>query len=676
MKDCVRTVVHATRAWLVLGAVCAATMISGCGDETSPVEPPIDFDDVDDPDCDPLDPARCSLPWPSDLYLEEDPARITGYTLAFGETTLPANAQRRHIDPTPYRRLDGYGWGTPIMALFQDLDYDGLPSEFSLQDSLAEDSRTLLFRVTDDGLERVVHWVEQDRVAARESERVLYMRPGVILEPDTRYVVAFRDLTTTSGTRVQASDAFAALRDGVRTRDARVELRRPRFEELFTALEEAGVERASLTLAWSFHTGSEQALHHYLDEIVRLGFEATGPDGPEIELTRIEAFAHDVDHDADDLPWDPLRAYSIDGVMEVPNFLREVGARVELNLDDDGTLVQNGTRETNVVIQVPHVATSGEPVGVIVYGHGLLGGAEEARAPHLRLIAQNYGYIMVAVPLTGMSYNDYDRVVSLVSDFTNFPSIADGLHQGVLEYNLLARTSARRLEDLLRDEVDENITIDSDRVHYFGGSQGGIFGPTVMAVSPDLRRGILAVPGNNYSTMLQRSTNFAQFTSFIALAYRHGIDQGLVVSIVQQLWDTTDSVSYYRRLFASAASAPADQRHVLLLVSKGDKQVAVVTNEILARTYPEHLAVMAPYDSERVPWGVEETAYPTTGSALVMFDFGNAWPVDRANTPPEDPLPDPHPRIAEIDEAGDLIESFLDSLTVIDVCGGDGCTPR
>ena len=59
-------------------------------------------------DCDPLMPQRCSLPWPSNLYLVEDESRETGVTLTFGPTTLPANRDGQHINPEAWKRLDGW----------------------------------------------------------------------------------------------------------------------------------------------------------------------------------------------------------------------------------------------------------------------------------------------------------------------------------------------------------------------------------------------------------------------------------------------------------------------------------------------------------------------------------------------------------------------------------------
>jgi hypothetical protein len=147
-----------------------------------------------------------------------------------------------------------------------------------------------------------------------------------------------------------------------------------------------------------------------------------------------------------------------------------------------------------------------------------------------------------------------------------------------------------------------------------------------------------------------------------------------MIAMAQLRWDFTDPISYWRRL-VELGNADTNPSAALLLVSRADKQVAVVTNEIVARTYPE-VAVMAPYDSERTPYGITQTPYPHTGSGMILFDFGNPWPTGRANLPPSDPLPDPHPRIAEVTEAAELLRQFLDTGVIIDVCGGDGCTPR
>ena len=60
----------------------------------------------------------------------------------------------------------------------------------------------------------------------------------------------------------------------------------------------------------------------------------------------------------------------------------------------------------------------------------------------------------------------------------------------------------------------------SQRLFYDGNSQGGIEGGALTAIAPDFDRAVLGVPGMNYSTLLQRSVDFAPFRALLEGAYR------------------------------------------------------------------------------------------------------------------------------------------------------------
>lgn len=664
---------------------------AGCGDEGSgaPLGPPdaaadlgpvdggADAGPVADPDCDALDPTACALPWPSNLYLAPDPATATGLRLAFGPTSLARNRAGVHIAPERFAGLDGYGLGVPIIVGLGAIDYGPLPDEWtSLERSVEPGSPTLLLRVTPSGLERVPHFVEPD-LNEREGSRVTYLRPAVILAPATRYVVAMRGLRRPDGSPVPPSEAFRALRDGTPSGDPAVEARRARFEEVFGLLSAAGVAREDLVLAWDFVTGSEEGLHGRLDRALELAL-ARAPQGGTLTLDDVERFVPS--EDGSGARVDPNIRYTIAGTMRRPMVVERtedgIGWRIVTGPDGRVALAaEEGT--TPLLIQVPHRAVrasgGGEPVGVIVYGHGLFGGQGEILAGHLERLAQTYGYVLAAVPMVGMSSDDVRGVSDALSDLNRGTVLTDGLHQGIVDHHLLVRAARTTLAEALR-AVDPDIRIDPSNVTYFGGSQGGIFGQTILATSPDLRRGVLAVPGNNYNTMLQRSVNFAPFETLLRAGYGRPADRVIALAALQLLWDRTDPVSYVGRMLRAPAGA-AEPRRALLLVSKGDYQVAVVTNEIAARTFPDALRVMAGYDA-RLPFGLTETPYPHEGSGLILFDFGNPWPSDRGNLPPMDGLRDPHSRIAEIDEAGGLLDTFLREGRIVDICGGDGCKPR
>src|SRR4051812_33115687 len=93
----------------LLVAVVAAS--AGCQSEPTTEPKPLQI--PNDPDCDPLVPEVCGMPFPSSRWLAPDATRATGYTLSFGATTLPANVNGVHVDPAPYERLDGFGVGVP-----------------------------------------------------------------------------------------------------------------------------------------------------------------------------------------------------------------------------------------------------------------------------------------------------------------------------------------------------------------------------------------------------------------------------------------------------------------------------------------------------------------------------------------------------------------------------------
>lgn len=631
--------------------------------------------DLDNPDCDPLLPAQCAFPWPSSLYLVEDASRATGYTLTFGATTLPANQDGVHIDPAPYRRMDGFGVSTPLLVLFPELDVAGMPNDQTVGLSMAEDASILLYRVGPDGsLDRVPYWVDLDDWESNAERRTLYIRPGVILEPGTRYVAALRNLRRTDGSSYERSPAFERLVRGSVTGIPALESRQERFEEIFAMLEAEGVERDSLDLAWDFVTASSDALHGPMLHMRRDGLERVGPDGPELVITDEEVTPDD-EH--------PHWAWVLTGHMVVPDYMRrdEVGPEwgsapvgYVFNLGEDGLPTPSGTREARFYIGIPHSALDGTPHGLVQYGHGFFGTARGTIGSwtHNGQLANEHNVIFFGSFLTGMMEEDRPTTEALIFDFSKFPWLADRIHQGLLEYILLARAMKQRFADL-EVVTDAEIAINTDRMFYLGISQGGIFGATYMALAPDIERGHLGVPGQNYSLMEHRSTNFADFFLGISLAYRGTANQAVVISAVQTLWDQTDPSSYWRHITAEPFEG-GPPRYVLAAPSKGDLQVTTISMEVVARTNIG-VATMENYDAERGIDLVTKTPYPHSGSAIVLYDFGFPWPEPGVNRPPTTVRDDVDAHnIPRRNEAHNRqMFHFFETGEVIDVCEGNPC---
>ncbi len=623
-------------------------------------------------DCDPIDPAACALPWPSSLYLRPETARASGYTLRFGPTTLPANRNGVHIDPLPFERMDGYGVGTPIMAHFRDVDLAGMATEDHPERSLAADAPALLFEVQGTQLVRVPYFVELDSHASDPARRVLFLRPLVILKEATRYVVAFRGLRTTAGAPVPASAAFDRLRAGTTTGDMALAPRQARFNEVFTLLDGAGVTRQSLTLAWDFVTASSEALHGTL---LRMRDDALmrHPQGPTITVTGTQEFVRVRDDTGREV--NDNIALEITGTIEAPHYMRarRFGTTPAwvLNLDAQGRPVADGTRTVEFLVRVPHSAVNGPPHGLVQYGHGLLGSGEEIRAGYNGRIANTHNLIFFGTHLTGMSTEDTPAVLQTLREATGFQAIGDRLHQGMVQWVVLARAVRSQLA-ALPALTSRGVRVNPDELFYSGISQGGIFGGTYLAISPDISRGHLGVPGNNYVTLLHRSQDFNGYFALLRMGYPDAVDQVLVISALQLHWDRTDPVSYYRHLSAEPFT-PGQPHHILLAPAKGDYEVAVFTNEIAARS-GLGIALLANYDRDRQPWGLTPTAYPHRGSGVVLYDFGNPWPAI-GNRPPMDTVGNPHGRPRQQTWHDRQLVTFLRTGEIVDVCGGDGCRP-
>ncbi len=661
-------------------AISLLTVAVGCGAPQSPgAQNPDPEPDPTQylPDCDPLmgTSLTCALPWPSSQFLIKDPARKTGYTLRFGATTLPATLAGAHIQPEPYRKLDGYGVGTPIITLFPHLDISGLATEDHLERSLAADAAILLYEDSGGSVRRLPYFVELDAAAFDPGQQVLYVRPAVLLKEGTRYVVAMRNLHEVSGKAIAPARPFLRLRDGKTADVPQLQARQERFEQVFATLEAQGVPRASLTLAWDFVTASHEALHGDLLHMRDDALQRVGAQGPLLSVTKVTEFVPK--SDGSGRPVDENIAVELEGTFAAPSYLTDwtMGSFTgsQLGRDGKGQVQASGTRSARFWVRIPYSAVDGKstPHGLVLYGHGLLGAGDQVRGSFNSQIANQNNLIFFAADLTGMAEDDGPMVPSLVADLSRFPSLADRLHQGLTEWIVLCRAMRAQL-DKLPALGKWKVKVNPDELFYSGISQGGIFGASFVALSPDVKRGHLGVPGNNYSLLLQRSTDFENFFLILASSYSFPPDQAVTLAAMQQLWDATDPVSHYRHLMVEPH--PGNTPHqVLLGPARGDYQVAVVSNEILARS-GLGVQLMAPYDGSRKVFGTTEQAYPYVGSGVVLWHFGNPWPP-AGNQPPSDPPGDPHGKPRR--EAGNSRQMvhFFRTGEIIDVCAGLPCGP-
>jgi hypothetical protein len=669
------------RNMAVAMAIGLGLIVGGCPstgtDGPDTAAPPLDLSEVDwgSSDCDPLMPEGCALPWPSNHYLVEDSSRVTGFGLEFGPTSLPANRDGDHVDPTAWQRMDGYGVGSPIVVYFEGLDDSNLPNEKALAESLADTSPVLLFAVKDGSLKRIPCFAELDPMAALDDEAMLFIRPGVVFEPATRYVVALRHLSHRDGTAIPPSIAFQALRAG-QTSDTPLAGRQARFDEVFNLLEAAGVDVQALVLAWDFHTASHEALHGTMVHMRDTAFDALGPKGPILTVTekapdqpKRPGLEHFTSEES------PHIAIQLRGTFEVPHFLSEItvaGGLPGWAFHDPVNFRPqiNGTRQAEFRIRIPWSVLDGTPAGIIMHGHGQNGTHSQIQADFYDEIAQKENVVIIGCNMIGMATEDVPTISGIIYDISFFHALTDRIHQGLLEHLLLIRGVRERLPEL-PELADVNLVMDPEAVYYAGISQGGIYGATLTALSQDFTRAHLGVPGSNYGLLVRRSKNFKEFFMMLHVAYPDFIDKGILLGAIQTLWDQVDPVSYYRHIKKDPLpNTPAHE--VLMASATGDYQVALLSNEIIVRS--DLGIVLMPDYGRDVPL-VEPTPYTHLGSGLVNYSFGNPWP-EPGPVPPWDDVGDPHGLGRSLPWHNAQMMHFFRTGEIIDVCGGDGCTPE
>src|SRR5262249_50408720 len=139
----------------------------------------------------------------------------------------------------------------------------------------------------------------------------------------------------------------------------------------------------------------------------------------------------------------------------------------------------------------------------------------------------------------------------------------DRLQQSHVNAQVMARMFLRKIKDDDALKVDGHPITDGSRVYYFGVSNGGIQGGTFMALSPDVERGVLNVPGAEWSLMIFRSTQFLPLQPFINTMFPDPLDRQVLVNFSQGEWDHADPINFAPHLLANPLPGSLAKRIIL-----------------------------------------------------------------------------------------------------------------
>ncbi|MEA2330213.1 MAG: hypothetical protein QOH58_351 [Thermoleophilaceae bacterium] len=651
------------RKGCLIAAFCAVAMAAAAPAQAAPRG------------CDPLDPAACLLPWPNDYFRKDG-------RLALTNAQMPKSTDGKPIQAHDYNWSDGFSPGQILVTLVPGLDLKrtGAAPVTDIGRSLKR--RQAIVVIDAKTGKRQLIWSELNSVAKNPRKRTLNIHAGIGWREGRRYIVALRNLRRGNGRTIEARRAFRVYRDGLPSGSRAVNRRRAHMEDIFRRLGKAGVRRGSLYLAWDFTVSSRAGLTERLLHMRDRSFGALG-DTDLRDLRVAGAAPSFAVQEARDIPG--LAARRISGTVAVPCYLDQPGcppgSRFKLGRRGLPVQAAGNVQQARFVCIVPSSSASA-PARPLLFGHGLF--QDETAVDTIAVLAQLSNAVICGTNFTGMANEDLANAASVSADLSRFPTMADRLQQGILNFMFLGRLMIHTQG--LSSNPEFAGRINTSRLYYAGGSLGGIIGGALTSVAPDFDRSALIVPGLRFSLLLARSTQFTNFGSILYSKYPDPVDQSLVNSLIQVLWDRGEANGYAWHMTRDPLP-DTPKKTVLLHEAFGDHQVSNVATETEARLIGARLRTPAldPGRSrDRRPfYGIEPIpSYPWRGNALVVFDIGPLRPpgctgTSCVGTPPAPVINqpptlgvDPHDRTPFEPNAVFQFTSFLDANgAFVDNCG-------
>ena len=610
-------------------------------------------------DCDNTNPDHCLLPFPSGAFLVEDSTTVTGFRLNIEGSAIPDSGSAVSESFTIFNLKDGNSPSSQIFTTFERTpDVSNLASQYDIALSLDASHGTVLLNM--DSGQIVPHWVEVSSRTQDDEAPLVHIRSIKGLGHNTQYAVAFRNLSDETGTEINPSLAFMALRDGAITDSPDIENRRGGYDVMFDALDTIGFERATLQSAWWFHTASTESI---TSDLITMRDDASarlGEGGMGCNVTSV-----DENYQNDDTTFRRVR-----GTITTPHYIESVFPPTLMSRDSDGTPLFTFNSEVVFTLLIPQsAATSGNPVPLVVLGHGFLGNGE-GMVSGFRGWANEHGYATIGTDFKGWSSDgDFDAITFGLMNVNYLQHQAERLQQSVINHLAMIRTIKGVCSDLPEFHNEGvNLVDSSGDLNYLGVSLGGIRGPSMLSLIPELNRGVLFVAGSSFSFIAERSTQYTQFELLFGndLAYPSTNDRSILLSLMQSMWDSTEAETYlaYRE---GGLNGQLNAYEMLYIVSINDAQVTILSADRAARTSGIPVIDNSTYH----PYGIGVAQAPIGGSGIVYFDGGfPEVPAGNIQGPMEyHSLA--HNQVLGQDSAVNLANEYLLTGVVADTCSGE-----
>jgi hypothetical protein len=490
----------------------------------------------------------------------------------------------------------------------------------------------------------------------------LFLRPAQRLTGGHRYAVAItKAVKGADGNDLPIPPGFAALRDGKHTDHALLEAERPRFAAVLEALDSAGYPADDLVVAWEFTVASDDFIHQ--DMIAARDAAVAALDNHTIQFT--------ITKDSGSGSGSAATTRIIEGTLDAPLFLTDGGDAVMQPVvarDSNNLPMMQGWYQIPFAAIVPPCAySSPTPVGMVIYGHGLMGAATEVEGGTQQTTASSLCMVFAATDLRGMSTQDLAAVATALNDGTHADQVMEVLEQGLVNQVTLVRALRTTFAQTLFVDANNGnkVLVDPTNVVYYGLSQGGIFGTSIMAYDPTLTLGVLGVGAANYSMLLDRSSDWPTYRSILSAAYPDSLDDTMLLSLFQMRWDKTEGAGIVNSVLAGSPTSP-QPKQLLMQIALSDNQVPNIGSYWQARSMG--IPVIGP--TPVTPWGLTVQQTPiTTGSAMIIMD-GGAPPAPATNVPAPAQNPSMHDLTRTQPATWRQMHDFYTTGMIVNECAG------
>ncbi len=599
-----------------------------------------------DPDCNPIIGNDCWSGWPSSFWLKDDATTATHFRIDLPPAKMPANSDGKTVAALEWNRRDGFSPNSPIVILLPTPpDPKRLPDETRPALALTPDLPIVLLDAATGAF--LPYMAELDSNADGPARQALLIRLWTPVQENTRVIVALTDrLLDAKGQPYAPTPTFQRLLAGKDTGYPRIDGHLADWAADLTALEKAGLDRTHVFAAWHYGTASEQWTHGPALAMRDALVAAVGDKGLSYHIDMVEASTETaallpnlpsptVDNRIVIKPMHPDVALRVRGTFEAPLFLTGTGEDATLNWKDGGpALAQNGTVQRPFVMLVPpNVIASQKPARLMLYGHGFLRGAcvegciDPGAAEFFPHFVHAAGVVAVGTDWWGLARTELPLAIQAGNDFSQMPRITDKLAMGAVLPIALTRVALGKIveDPWLQLHAAKPLYDKTQPLVYYGNSLGGIMGTTMTSLHPDLTRMVMNVAGGGWSTLLNRSSDFAPFLGIINGTYPDKFSQQMLFAMSQSLWDLSDPFNFADHVVKSPFANTQANRRALWPMSMGDSQVANLTSGMLNRI--AQVPVSSPV-FEVWPLNMTTADIPVDGNTCVQ------WDSERGTHPP------------------------------------------